>query len=1000
MANTGFKGLDVRQTGNQLVFRAFLSTAGAVLTSGTTTVELYELQSDGTLSSYDFSSNTFKTTALTTATGSMTHRTGNNSTTNTGIWTYSLSTLTGFTAGSIYLAVVRNSGADTPVQVREFQYGSDQGDLVVTANGTGVGELNVDARMWLGTTIVTPGTAGTPDVNAKQLFGALNIPASAFEYRCYGMLSGRFLGLSGTSAAAAGSQMSLDNSIFSYNGAPVFIGPGPYRLWLDSTNSRWVVSTNYGSATGAYWTLAGVNTCVGSYTAQGTATGTLTVTNWGWPVSSNFGAMVVNSSGNVGADTQSVLGTAVTAATAGVQDVNAKYHGGTSQTGRDIGANVLLSPGTGTGQISLSSGAVTVGTNNDKTGYSLSQSFPANFSSLAITVGGAVTAGTVSDKTGYSLSQSFPANFSSLSIDGSGRVLLQPSQTGVTIPTVTSVGSVSGSVGSVTGSVGSISGVTFPTNFSTLLITSGGHIQYADTVTTYTGNTPQTGDSYLIVNSGSYGNSQLLTAIQNIQNATFIVTSIPQELMIPASGSTTIQISVVFYDETGAAKNLDSGNPTLTLVNDAGTDKSGRLGTWSNPATGKYSINYTNTSSDAIEGLHWDLSGTINSKLRRTVAYTQILANATTSFSTSDRTTLNNIAAVIPAYAPLVDSSGGVTLSAKSHTGAVIPTVTTTTTATNLTNAPTAGDFTAAMKTSLNSATPASVTGAVGSVTANVNTNANSTETAIKAKTDLIATNSADSPNAITAQTTIAGIPGNITSGTSTVTTAISALPTTTTVNAIKAKTDNIGTNSMDSSNSATANSNVATITAKLPTNNIADETLVLAAINALPTSVPTAVQIRQEMDSSSTKLAAAATSANVTTSTNTIVAAIGGLGSGQIVLNSPLSADGGTLTITQGDDLYSADYTAAMWTIPGTFPSLTSATAVLRLSVGGASATVSGVSLAIVTGGITATAQIPNATSTALLQGTGIFQVAVTWADGHSYTYVQGTLVVNQKAA
>ncbi len=36
---------------------------------------------------------------------------------------------------------------------------------------------------------------------------------------------------------------------------------------------------------------------------------------------------------------------------------------------------------------------------------------------------------------------------------------------------------------------------------------------------------------------------------------------------------------------------------------------------------------------------------------------------------------------------------------------------------TNLTNAPTVGDFTAAMKTSLNAATPASVVGAVGSVT-------------------------------------------------------------------------------------------------------------------------------------------------------------------------------------------------------------------------------------------------------------------------------------------
>jgi hypothetical protein len=64
---------------------------------------------------------------------------------------------------------------------------------------------------------------------------------------------------------------------------------------------------------------------------------------------------------------------------------------GTSQTARDIGASVLLSSGTGTGQLSLSSGTVTVGTNNDKTGYSLSQSFPSNFSSLGISAGGHIT---------------------------------------------------------------------------------------------------------------------------------------------------------------------------------------------------------------------------------------------------------------------------------------------------------------------------------------------------------------------------------------------------------------------------------------------------------------------------------------------------------------------------------------------------------------------------------------------------------------------------------
>lgn len=56
--------------------------------------------------------------------------------------------------------------------------------------------------------------------------------------------------------------------------------------------------------------------------------------------------------------------------------VNSYALGSTVQTGRDLGSSVLLSPGTGTGQVSLSSGSVTVGTNSDKTGYSLTVTPP------------------------------------------------------------------------------------------------------------------------------------------------------------------------------------------------------------------------------------------------------------------------------------------------------------------------------------------------------------------------------------------------------------------------------------------------------------------------------------------------------------------------------------------------------------------------------------------------------------------------------------------------
>ena len=79
------------------------------------------------------------------------------------------------------------------------------------------------------------------------------------------------------------------------------------------------------------------------------------------------------------------------------------------------GTSGALPTGNATGQ-------VTVATNNDKTGYALTQAFPTNFSSLAITAGGAVTAGTVSDKTGYALTQTFPTNFSSMAITAGGAV--------------------------------------------------------------------------------------------------------------------------------------------------------------------------------------------------------------------------------------------------------------------------------------------------------------------------------------------------------------------------------------------------------------------------------------------------------------------------------------------------------------------------------------------------------------------------------------------------
>ena len=146
MGATGHKGIDIRQTANRLIVRASLKdSTGAKVTSGSASLYLYELQDDGTLKSYDFNDDTFKTGTLTTETASLTHRAGNNGATITGLWTYVLSTVSGFTAGAIYFAVVSHSSASPPQQEREFQFGSAQGDVVVTS-----GRPEVDVKALAG----------------------------------------------------------------------------------------------------------------------------------------------------------------------------------------------------------------------------------------------------------------------------------------------------------------------------------------------------------------------------------------------------------------------------------------------------------------------------------------------------------------------------------------------------------------------------------------------------------------------------------------------------------------------------------------------------------------------------------------------------------------------------------------------------------------------------------------------------------------------------------
>ncbi len=233
-----------------------------------------------------------------------------------------------------------------------------------------------------------------------------------------------------------------------------------------------------------------------------------------------------------------------------------------------------------------------------------------------------------------------------------------------------------------------------PTNMEKLSISSGGAVLIQPmtagtltlclTLTTYTGNTVQTGDNFARIGApvGASISADIAAAksdtntlvgrltstragyldnlnvgglvasaanLLNLTNNTFVASDVPQNLERPDAGSETVPITFIFCDDTGAAKDLDSGNPTLALTNNAGTDLSARLAgggaTWTHVATGEYKILYTNTSTDAIATLHWKVTGTINSVVRKAIFPTQIVDVTAVDFTSSDRTDLQTIAA-------------------------------------------------------------------------------------------------------------------------------------------------------------------------------------------------------------------------------------------------------------------------------------------------------------------------------------------------------------------
>jgi VCBS repeat-containing protein len=131
---------------------------------------------------------------------------------------------------------------------------------------------------------------------------------------------------------------------------------------------------------------------------------------------------------------------------------------------------------------------------------------------------------------------------------------------------------------------------------------------------------------------GLVASSAEVTAIQNNTRVRVIVPFIMER---PDSGSTSFKLHLYVYDTDGNMEALDS-TPTITAENQAGTNRSGNLGTVTLESTGHYSVTYSVTDSHAIEQLIFEWTVVEGGVTRLHGAASQIVDTTAVDFTASD----------------------------------------------------------------------------------------------------------------------------------------------------------------------------------------------------------------------------------------------------------------------------------------------------------------------------------------------------------------------------
>ena len=275
------------------------------------------------------------------------------------------------TAGSFAKLLIDN--IDAKITSRSTLAAGAQMDLVNAPNSTAL--TAIGTQVWA-TTVRTLSAFGfTVATNSDSNVTAIKTTTDKFAFTKTNQVDANMLSMGGTTQTARDI------------GANVLLSPGTGAGQLDITsgvvkaNMVQILATALTESVGGYLaaafkklfdvaapvlTSASVNQTGDSYAYLGTnlgalgvnataiatavwAAGTRTLSAFGFTVATNSDANVTS----IKTTTDKFVFTL-----ANKVDANAVALGGTTQTGRDIGASVLLSPGTGTGQLDFTSGVV------------------------------------------------------------------------------------------------------------------------------------------------------------------------------------------------------------------------------------------------------------------------------------------------------------------------------------------------------------------------------------------------------------------------------------------------------------------------------------------------------------------------------------------------------------------------------------------------------------------------------------------------------------------